>query len=171
MKALLITGTVREGNKSQRVAQQALKSFSKTGEAKLFDLCEKEVPLMEQRLSHDDSPPEDVTEFKELVDWCDIILLVTPEYNHSIPGALKNLIDYLYEEYTGKAFAYITVSAGGFGGVRAQSHLNDITLALGGRPGPSLHVSNVNNHFSGEEVSEEYIERLEGFAEKVEDFI
>lgn len=171
MKALLVTGTVREGNKSQQVAKEALKSFSKSGESKLFDLCDKEIPLMEQRLSHDDSPPGNVQEFKALVDWSDVIILVTPEYNHSIPGALKNLIDYLYEEYDNKAFSYITVSAGGFGGVRAQSHLNDITLAVGGRPGPSLHVSNVNEHFSEEEVSEEYNKRLKNFSEKVEDFI
>ncbi|MFO7793408.1 MAG: NAD(P)H-dependent oxidoreductase [Candidatus Nanohaloarchaea archaeon] len=171
MKALLVTGTVREGNKSQQVAKEALNYFSEAGDAKLFDLCEKEVPLMEQRLSHDDSPPEDVKEFRELVDWSDVVILVTPEYNHSIPGALKNLIDYLYEEYDGKAFSYITISAGGFGGVRAQSHLHDITLAVGGRPGPSLHVSNVNEHFSEENISEEYQERLKSFAEKVEDFV
>ena len=167
MKTLLVTGTVREGNKSQKVAKEALNHFS---EAELFDLCEKEVPLMEHRLSRSDSPPEDVEEFKELVDWSDVIILVTPEYNHSIPGALKNLIDYLYEEYQDKAFSYITVSAGGFGGVRAQSHLHDITLAVGGRPGPSLHVSNVNDHF-GEEISDEYVERLKGFSEKVQEFI
>lgn len=171
MKSLLVTGTVREGNKSQRVAEEALNYFSEAGEAELFDLCEKEIPLMEQRLSHDNSPSEDVKEFKELVVWSDVVILVTPEYNHSIPGALKNLIDYLYEEYQDKAFSYMTVSAGGFGGVRAQSHLHDITLAVGGRPGPSLHVSNVNNHFSEEEVSEEYQDRLKSFAQKVEDFV
>ncbi len=170
MKALLVTGTVREGNKSQKVAGEAFRHFSEVGESKVFDLCEKEIPLMEQRLTVDESPPEDVEEFKELVDWSDVIILVTPEYNHSIPGALKNLIDYLYEEYQDKAFSYITVSAGGFGGVRAQSHLHDITLAVGGRPGPSLHVSNVNDHF-GEEVSDEYEERLRNFSEKVKDFI
>lgn len=171
MKALLVTGTTRDGSSTHNVAKEALKSFSKTDSAKLFDLHSKDVPMMEQRLSHDSSPPKDVEKFKDLVKWSDVIILITPEYNHSIPGALKNLIDYLYEEYHGKAFAYITVSAGGFGGIRAQSHLHDITLALNGRPGPNLPISNVRTHFSEDTISDEYSKRLDDFVNEVKEFV
>lgn len=171
MKVLLVTGTTRKDSKTHYVAREACNSFSNENSAELFDLHERNVPMMEKRLSHDDSPPEDVTKFRELVEWCDVIVIVTPEYNHSIPGPLKNLLDYLYSDYNDKAFSYITVSAGGFGGVRAQSHLHDITLALGGRPGPSLPVSNVGDHFSEETVSDEYSDRLNDFAGKVEAFL
>lgn len=170
MKSLLVTGTTREGSSTHSVAREAYKSFRNVGSAELFDLHDKNVPSMTQRLSNDSSPPEDVVEFKELVEWSDSIILVTPEYNHSIPGPLKNLLDYLYEEYHGKVFSYITVSAGGFGGIRCQSHLHDITLALKGRPGPSLPVSNVKDHFTEDSVSDEYRDKLTNFAKKVEQF-
>lgn len=170
MKALLVTGTTREGSSTHNVAREAYKSFSNEVSAELFDLHDKNIPFMTRRLSHDSSPPEDVVEFKELVEWSEAIILVTPEYNHSVPGPLKNLLDYLYEEYHGKVFSYITVSAGGFGGIRCQSHLHDITLALKGRPGPSLPVSNVRDHFTEDSVSDEYSEKLTDFAKQVREF-
>lgn len=170
MKQLILVGTVREGRATGKVAEAVREEFSEKHEVKVFDLKEREIPPMEARLQQNENPPEDVVEFSEMVEWCDILTIVTPEYNHSFPGPLKNCLDYLYPEYTGKAFSYITVSAGGFGGVRSQSHLHDVTIALGGRPGPNLPVSNVKNNF-GEEVSEEYRSRLSSFREKCETFI
>lgn len=166
MNVLIITGTVREGNYTDEVAEKLVSAFSKNHDVEAFFLSKKDVPPMKHRLQYDENPPESVNKFQELVNWSDVIIPVTPEYNHSIPGPLKNLIDYLYEEYSGKYFCPVTVSAGGFGGVRAQSHLNDIILALNGRPGPSLHVSNVRENFRP--LSEEYEKRLIEFEGKVE---
>ena len=171
MKQLIIVGTAREGRNTGLVADAVEKEFSEHHEVKVFDLKDREVPHMRKRLQYDEDPPKDVEEFSEMVEWCDMLTLVSPEYNHSIPGALKNLLDYLYSEYNGKVFSYVTVSGGGFGGVRSQSHLHDITLALGGRPGPNLPVSSVGEHFTEEKVSKSYNEKISKFREKCEDFL
>lgn len=171
MKQLILLGTARKGRKTGLVAKAAEEEFSQNHDVKVFDLKERDVPQMEKRLSHDENPPEAVKDFAELVEWCEMLTIVAPEYNHSFPGAMKNCLDYLYKEYSGKAFSYITVSAGGFGGVRSQSHLHDVTLALGGRPGPSLAISNVGDHFSESKVSDDYLERLNSFREKCEEFV
>jgi NAD(P)H-dependent FMN reductase len=171
MKQLIIVGTAREGSKTGLVADAVREEFSEGNDVKVFDLKDREVPSMERMLQHDETPPEDVKEFAELVNWCEMLTLISPEYNHSYPGVLKNCLDYLYSEYGGKAFSYVTVSGGGFGGVRSQSHLHDLTLALGGRPGPSLHVSRVGDHFSEEKVSEEYIDRIKTFRDNCREFL
>nr|WP_306059100.1 NADPH-dependent FMN reductase [Natronococcus sp. AD5] len=94
---------------------------------------------------------------------------MTPEYNHSIPGALKNLLDYLYPEYKDKPFSYGTVSGGGFRGVRALSHLHDITLELSAHPGPDLPISNVTDVFEedGTLIDDTYDDRFEEFVVQV----
>lgn len=171
MKQVILVGTTREGRSTGFVAEAVEKEFSEEHEVRVFDLKERGVPSMQKRLQYDENPPEDVKEFSEMVNWCDILTIVAPEYNHSFPGPLKNLLDYLYSEYTGKAFSYVTVSGGGFGGVRSQSHLHDVTLALGGRPGPSLPISNVGENFTEEKVSEDYVKRIERFREKCEEFL
>lgn len=170
MKILVITGTVRKGRNTGDVADKVSAFFSKRHEVQLFDLKERDVPHMEERLSNAENPPEDVEIFAEMVEWSDVITIVSPEYNHSIPGALKNILDYLYPEYNDRIFTYVTVSKGGFGGLRALSHLHDITIALGGLTGPSMPVSNVDQHFAEEEVSEEYQSKMKRFLEQVEDY-
>lgn len=170
MKFLVVEGTVREGRKSIHVARHVTEVLDEKEEAELYDLKEKEVPLMKTRTYSDPGePPEDVQEFSKKVEEADGLILVSPEYNHSIPGALKNLLDYLYPEYEDKPFSYVTVSAGGFGGVRCVSHLHDITFGLGGVPGPDMQVSRVGNVFDkeGKLSDEDYKERFEDFADDV----
>lgn len=164
---LVIEGTVREGRKSIQVARHIVKTFEENGyEAELFDIAKKDIPLLEKRRYKDGDHPEDVEEFGQKVEEADGLVIVTPEYNHTIPGALKNLVDYLYPEYDDKPFSYVTVSAGGFGGVHALEDLESLTVTLGGIPGPSLPVSSVGEVFkNGELVDEDYRNRFEDFVE------
>ena len=72
--------------------------------------------------------PEKVTEFKSKIREADAILIATPEYNYSIPGVLKNAIDFASRPYGdnpfyGKPVAIISASIGMLGGARAQYHL------------------------------------------------
>ncbi len=168
LEFLVIEGTVRNGRKSIHVAREIVGEFENQDySAELFDPREKDIPLLETRRYTDpEEPPEDVEEFGRKVEEADCLVIVTPEYNHSIPGALKNLLDYLYPEYDDKPFSYVTVSGGGFGGVRALEDLESLTVTLGGLPGPSLAVSRVNQVFKdGELVDEDYAERFENFVE------
>ncbi len=170
MKILVITGTVRKGRNTGHVAEKVAEFFSEHHEVEVFDLKQRDIPHMEERLSNAENPPEDVEKFSELVEESDVITIVSPEYNHSIPGPLKNILDYLYPEYKDRIFTYVTVSRGGFGGLRALSHLHDITIALGGLTGPSMPVSNVDEHFDQDSVSEEYQAKMERFLDQVEDY-
>lgn len=170
LKILVVEGTVREGRSSIHPARYVTETFQEQShEAELFDMAEYDIPLLEQRRFVTDEPHPDVEAFGQKVEAADALVLVTPEYNHSIPGALKNLLDHLSPEYEDLPFAYVTVSVGGFGGLRAQRHLKDLTLALGGRPGPALPVSNVADRFDevGTLVDAEYEGKIEEFVQQV----
>ncbi len=66
-------------------------------------------------------------------------IIVTPEYNHSVPGALKNAIDWAYKPFIKKAVAYL--SYGSIGGVRAVEHLQNIMVELQAvSVRPSVHI-------------------------------
>lgn len=170
MKYLVIVGTVREGRNTIRVAERVDNRIKeKSHDTTFYDLKDKEIPFLGKRTYKEDEEPvpEDIEELSGAVEEADCIVIVSPEYNHSIPGVLKNALDYLYPEYDDKLFSYVTVSAGGFGGVRALGHLHDITHALGGRIGPDLPVSNVNETLSDTEG--EFKSRIDKFISEAEE--
>lgn len=173
LNILVIEGTAREGRKSIRPAEYVTTKLSEKGhEAELFDLADRDIPMLKYtRYSDNDKHPEDVEVFGQKVEEADGLVIVSPEYNHSMPGSLKNLLDYLFPEYDGKPFSFVTVSGGGFGGVRALSHLHDVALTFGGHVGPDISVSNVSSTFNEESelVDEPYQERFESFIEDVEE--
>lgn len=175
MKFLIIVGTAREGRNSIHPAKKAEEVFQEKGhETVLYDLKEKEIPPLGNRTYRDEGPvPEDIQELSEEVKSSDGIVIVTPEYNHSIPGVLKNAMDYLYPEYDEKPFSFITVSGGGFGGIRALNHLHDIIFEFGGFVGPDMPVSNAGSVFSddGELQDEKYEERFENFVDDSTEFV
>lgn len=173
MKFLIVVGTSREGRNSIHPAREAKTKFEEAGhEAELFDLKEYDIPFLGERRHRTENPHPDVEKFGQKVEESDGLVLVTPEYNHSYSGELKNALDHLYPEYEDKAFLYITVSAGGFGGIRALSHLHDVTLELGGHPGPDLPVSKASQIFEGGElIDEAYEERFKTFVGDCEEFI
>jgi|APHM01.1.fsa_nt_gi Predicted flavoprotein len=171
MRFLVVLGTAREKRSSVGPAKAVIDEFENKGEnVDLFDLKEKNIPPLGNRTYKEDEEPvpEDIQEFSEKVENCDGLVLVAPEYNHSVPGTLKNALDYLYPEYSGKPFMYVPVSAGSFGGVRSLNHLHDITLGLGALPGPDLPISKVHESFSkeGEILDEAFESRVKDFVEK-----
>jgi NAD(P)H-dependent FMN reductase len=169
LKILVVQGTVRDGRKSIHPARYVTKQLQKKGHTtELFDMKDYEIPLLTKPRHMTSDPHPDVDAFGQKVEEADSIVIVTPEYNHSIPGTLKNLLDHLYPEYEDTPFAYITVSAGGFGGVRTLSHLHDITLELNAHPGPDLPVSNVTHVFDEDStlIDDTYEDKFEEFVEQ-----
>ena len=176
MEFLIVLGTAREERKSIGPAKAARKEFEREGHtAEIFDLKEKSIPPLGNRtyIEDEEPVPEDVQEFSRQVKSSDGLVIVTPEYNHSVPGVLKTTLDYLCPEYEDKPFMYITVSGGSFGGVRALSHLHDITLELGGFPGPEMPVSKVSKSFSkdGDIVDDDYKDRVHSFVDNSVKFV
>jgi chromate reductase len=82
--------------------------------------------------------PEPVKEFRQQIAAADALLIATPEYNHSIPGVLKNALDWASRPpdppLVGKPVAIMGVSTGNFGTVRAQLHLRQVLFALNSQP-------------------------------------
>lgn len=175
MKVLNIIGTAREGRKSIYAAEAVCEAFDERGhESEIFDLKEKDFPPLGNRTYVEDEKPvpESAQELSEKVEEADFLVITTPEYNHSFPGSLKTALDYLYTEYQDKPVGFVTVSAGGFGGVRSLSHLHDVFIEFGCFIGPDLQVSRVGNVFSedGEIIDESYDGRFEGFVDNCEHF-
>ncbi len=103
------------------------------------------------------NPPAKVAEFKQRIRSADAILLVTPEYNYSVPGVLKNAIDWASRPYgdsawNGKPVAVMGASVGAIGTARAQYHLRQMFVFLNMYPvnQPEVMLAHAHKHFDHE---------------------
>jgi NAD(P)H-dependent FMN reductase len=149
----VILGSTRRDRQSIKVAKFAFKRLQedRSIETELIDLKDLNFPIMEERLRFREDPPPGVREFSQKIARADSIVVVSPEYNHGYPGVLKNALDYLLPEYERKPFGFVTVSAGGFGGLNCLTQLQLISLGMGAFPIPaSFSVSRVQYSFDDE---------------------
>lgn len=130
MKVAIISGSVRKGRNSAHVTRWIEEAAAKLGRD---DVTFEVVPLAEYDLpAYEDVPPgmleEHTTEaaraWSAKISEFDAYVLVTPEYNHGVPGALKNATDFLSNEWRSKVIAF--VSYGADGGVRAVEQWRQI---------------------------------------------
>ena len=101
-------------------------------------------------------------------------VIVSAEYNHSIPAALKNLIDHYMKEYFFKPSAIVTYSVGGFGGVRAGMHLRSILPEVGMSSIPSIFsISKIQKSFdeNGKPLDKNYPKRVVKFLDEFEWYV
>jgi len=103
------------------------------------------------------SPPAQVVELKKRIRAADALLFVTPEYNYSVPGVLKNAIDWASRPYgdnawTGKPAGIMGASVGNTGTARAQYHLRQIFVFLNIFPlnQPEVMIGNATERFDAE---------------------
>lgn len=145
----VIVGSVRRGRHSIRVARFMQRKLESSGiEAPLLDLAEIQLPIMEERLHMRDDPPPGLERFSQAISNADAVVVVSPEYHGSIPGVLKNALDYLRGEWDRKPVGIVTVSSGGFGGVQVHNHLQLLFLRLKAVPVAAIAVSKVAQSFS-----------------------
>jgi len=124
-------GSLRKGSYNRALLRAALELVPDDANLEVFEL--DGIPPFNQDL--ESSPPEKVREFKGKIKAADAILIVTPEYNYSIPGVLKNAIDWASRPYgdnsfEGKPVAMMSASIGMLGGARAQYHLRQLFVFL-----------------------------------------
>jgi chromate reductase len=131
LNVLGISGSLRKGSYNTALLRTArlLKPDGMT-----LDIANTigDLPLYNDDIRQEGYPP-DVQDLRERVGAADALIFATPEYNHSVPGVLKNAIDWLSRPPSppldGKPAAIIGASTGPFGTARAQPHLRQILTA------------------------------------------
>jgi chromate reductase len=136
MLILAISGSLRDASNNTRLLRVAAEEAPEGVELVLWDGL-KEIPPYDQ--DDDVVPgPEAVEAFRDAVREADAVLFATPEYNSSVPGALKNALDWASRPVATNAFRNKPVgvfgsSAGMFGAVWAQAELRKVLGAMGAR--------------------------------------
>lgn len=132
LKVAVIVGSLRKDSFNRKLAMSLDKLSHPTFEYLYVDI--HDIPLYNQDLDTD--LPKSVVKFKKEIADSDAVLFVTPEYNRSIPGVVKNIIDWGTRPYgqnvwTGKPMSVIGTSPGAVGTAVAQSHFRSIMVSLG----------------------------------------
>lgn len=163
----VIIGSLRKDSYNRMLFNAAQKLIDPS-EAVLKEVNISNLPLFNQDLENDLLHP--VVELKDEIKEADAVLFITPEYNYSIPGVLKNAIDWASRphgdnSWSEKPVAIMGASIGGFGTLRAQLHLREIFLFLNVNAvtSPEVYVSKVQEQFneSGELINEQTAEKIE----------
>ena len=131
IKILGIVGSMRKDSYNHFALKAAQELTPDDAELELIEL--HGIPVFNQ--DDEIALPATVLEFKKRILVADAILFATPEYNYSVPGSLKNAIDWASRPYgksawLGKPAAIMGASVGSFGTARAQYHLRQILVAL-----------------------------------------
>ena len=136
MRVLAISGSLRRDSHNTALLRAAAEHAPAGVEVERWQGLEAIPPYSED--DDGDGAPAAVTELRSLLAGADAVLFSTPEYNHSIPGALKNAIDWVSRPVAtnplrGKPVAVVGASTGMFGAVWAQAELRKVLGALGAR--------------------------------------
>ncbi len=133
LHVLGISGSLRKESFNRKALQIAKRFAEELGAVvEELDHNELQLPVYDEDLTAQGFP-ESVLRLKAKVEAADIILIASPEYNYSVPGGLKNAIDWLSRKknsFDGKTAAIFGASNGQFGTVRMQPHLRIILEAL-----------------------------------------
>lgn len=124
-------GSLRKNSYNKAILRAAYELAPEDAKLEIFDL--EGIPPFNQ--DSETRMPAKVKEFKAKIKAADAILIVTPEYNFSVPGVLKNAIDWASRpfgdnSFAGKPVALMSASTGMLGGARAQYHLRQIFVFL-----------------------------------------
>jgi chromate reductase len=147
-----IAGSLREGSFNRKALRIALDLASGLGaDVHELDLRTLDLPVFNADLREHGFPPP-AAKLKTAIASADILLMATPEYNHSVPGPLKNAIDWASDKtnpFEGKTAALFGASTGVFGTLRAQLHLRQILASLGVFvvPQPQVYIRSARDAF------------------------
>jgi NAD(P)H-dependent FMN reductase len=137
----VILGSVRSDRQGIRAARFIIRHLAERGyDAPLVDPVELKLPLLDRMYKEYPAgqAPDTLERLAELFRKADAFVIVSAEYNHSIPPALSNTLDHFLEEYFWRPSAIVCYSGGRFGGVRAAMQLRAMLCELGTPSIPSL---------------------------------
>jgi len=137
---LIFAGSTRRESFNRRLAQVAARQVAATGaQATLLELADTPLPLYDGDLEASSGLPDNALKLKKIFIAHDAFILVSPEYNSSIPPLLKNTIDWVsrplpeqsgYVPFSGKPAALLSASPGNLGGLRGLRHLREVLTEL-----------------------------------------
>ena len=153
VRILGIAGSLRSQSYNRAALRAATELVPEDATIEVFEI--DGLPGFNQ--DEEQNPPAKVTELKRRIREADAILFVTPEYNYSVPGVLKNAIDWASRPYgdsawNGKPAAIMGASIGSIGTARAQYHLRQMMVFLNMFPinQPEVMIANAQDRFDKE---------------------
>ena len=153
IRILGIAGSLRRNSYNRSTLRAAQQLVPPDATLEVFEL--DGIPVFSE--DEERQPPAKVVELKKRIREADAVLFVTPEYNYSIPGGLKNAIDWASRPYgdsawTGKPAAIMGASIGALGTARAQYHLRQVFVFLNVHAlnQPEVMIANASQNFDGE---------------------
>lgn len=174
LRTAVVYGSARRSRQGIKAARFLVRKLEERGHSvTLVDSMECDLPVLDLMYKEYDrgKAPAAMERVAEIFRTADGFVIVSAEYNHSIPAALKNLLDHFQSEYFYKPSAIVTYSAGPFGGVRALVNLRGILAELGTPSIPSAFpVSHIGKSFddSGNALEKAYDERITKFLDEYE---
>jgi chromate reductase len=165
LSLLGLCGSLRAASFNRKLMHEAARRF---GEAE-FVPADMRLPLYDGDLETDKGIPEEVSKLAAHVDEADAVLLVTPEYNQSLSGVMKNALDWISRvdgnPWRDKPVATMTAAAGRAGGARAQFALRLCMVPFRPAiiPGPEMMVAGAGKEFDddGRLISDRYAATLD----------
>ncbi len=174
LNTAVIYGSVRRDRQGIKAARFVVRKLEERDHAvTLVDVLEHQLPFLDLMYKEYEAgtAPEAIETVGQILDKADGFVIVSAEYNHSEPAALKNLLDHYQSEYLYKPSGIVTYSAGPFGGVRALITLRAILAELGTPSIPSAFpVSQIGQAFddNGNPRDEAYHRRIGKFLDEFE---
>ena len=170
-RILAIPGSLRRGSGNRAMLQAAMEHAPDGVEIELYDDLGSIPPFNED--DEGDRTPRSVLDLRHRIGQADALLISTPEYNHSVPGVIKNAMDWASRpagraEIVGKPTAVMSASLSAFGGVWAQAELRKSLAAAGARvheEGVALSKASEHVDAEGTLVDQEFIDQIVGLVE------
>ena len=168
IRILGIAGSLRRASYNRAALRAATELVPEGAAVDIFEI--DGLPGFSE--DEEQNPPAKVVELKRRIRESDAVLFVTPEYNYSIPGVLKNAIDWASRPYgdsawSGKPAAIMGASLGAIGTARAQYHLRQVMVFLNMFPvnQPEVMIGNASERFDKEgnltdDATREFIRQL-----------
>lgn len=151
-KIAVLVGSLRKESFNRKMAKALMELSPDSLTLEIIEIGG--LPLYNQDLDDNGKPPTEWSEFRERITKFDGVLFVTPEYNRSIPGVLKNAIDvgsrpYGRSVWAGKPGAVVSVSPGAIGGFGANHHLRQslVFLNIPAMQQPEAYIGNAAHLF------------------------
>ena len=166
-----LSRSARQGIKAANFVVRKLEE--RAHDVALVDSQAYDLPLLDRMYKEYEpgTAPDDMQAVADILGAADGFVIVSAEYNHSIPAALKNLLDHFQSEYLYKPSGIVTYSAGPFGGVRALINLRAILAELGTPSIPSAFpISQIQDTFEADGIALDaaYDKRIVKFLDELE---